>query len=98
MMIFNMVRYQVDNWLDTALEPLVMHLRERRDQIETRFDDLQRISHSRDTLNTRIAELKQQDETVLGHLLYLRALFKRVSKTLPPPENELPAAAANSGR
>jgi hypothetical protein len=96
-MIFNMVRYQVDNWLDMALEPLVMHLRERRDQIETRFDDLQRISQSRDTLNTRIAELKQQNETVLGHLLFLRALFKRVSKTLPPQENELPAQRQTAG-
>jgi len=93
-MIFNLVRYQVDNWLVMALEPLVMHLRERREQIENRFNDLQRISRSRDTLNTRIAELTQQKEVILSHLVFLRALHDRLSKTLPTQENEPPMKLA----
>ena len=97
-MIFNLVRYQVDNWLLVALEPLVMHLRERREQIENQFNDLQRISQSRDTLNTRIEEITQQKEVVLGHLVLLQALSDRLNKTLPAKENEPPIKAAAGTR
>jgi hypothetical protein len=82
-MIFTTARREVDNWLKTVLDPLGFQIKEHRAQMETRLRELQKISHSRDTLGSRIDELNRQQQAVKRQLLVLQNMYRRLNDRHP---------------
>lgn len=83
-MIFTTARREVAEWLDGVLDPLSLQIEQHREQMETRLQDLQKISRSRDTLERRVAELQKQERAVERQLLVLRNLYNRINTAHPP--------------
>lgn len=96
--IFFQSRQEVDSWLKTALEPLIFQIKEHKDQMEQRLHDLKKISCSRETLDTRIAELEAQHKAVAKQLTTLRNMHNMLnnSRPLTPAERPRPQLVKNS--
>jgi hypothetical protein len=88
--IFFRARKEVDSWLKTALEPLVFQIREHKGQMERRLHDLQKVSRSRDTLETRVAELHKQHNAVARQLAVLRNMYNSLNEGRPLTDGERP--------
>ncbi len=71
-------RREIESWLKMVLEPLAFQIRERRDQMESKLQDLQKISESRDTLQQRISDLKQQQAAVGREQSLLNDIYSRL--------------------
>jgi chromosome segregation ATPase len=88
--IFFQARQEVDSWLSTALEPLTFQIREHKEQMERRLLDLQKISRSRDTLESRLSELEQQHNAVAKQLTILRNIHHTLNASYPLAEEARP--------
>ncbi|MCW8881232.1 MAG: hypothetical protein OQL10_04110, partial [Sedimenticola sp.] len=81
--IFFQARQEVDTWLSTALEPLTFQIREHKELMERRLFDLQKISRSRDTLESRVNELESQHNAVAKQLTILRNIHNTLNANTP---------------
>lgn len=88
--IFFQARQEVDSWLKTALEPLVFQIQEHKNQMEQRLTDLQKISRSRDTLDSRVHELEAHYNDVAKQLTALRNMYNTLNNSQPLTEAERP--------
>lgn len=88
--IFFQARQEVDSWLSTALEPLTFQIREHKEQMERRLQDLQKVSHSRDTLESRVNELENQHNAVARQLTILRNIHNTLNATTPLDQEQRP--------
>ncbi|MET0047593.1 MAG: dynamin family protein [Sedimenticola sp.] len=87
--IFFQAQQEIDAWLKTALEPLIFQIKDHKEQMEQRLVDLQKVSHSRDTLEERIEELKRQHNAVAKQLNILRNMHNTLNNTRLPHDSEL---------
>ncbi|MET0092886.1 MAG: hypothetical protein ABW120_05100, partial [Sedimenticola sp.] len=87
--IFFQAQQEIDAWLKTALEPLIFQIKDHKEQMEQRLVDLQKVSHSRDTLEERIDELKRQHNAVAKQLNILRNMHNTLNNTRLPSDSEL---------
>ena len=81
--IFAQARKEVDNWLKTALEPLALQIKDHKLHMVQKLNDLQKVSHSRDTLESRIAELNQQHNAIADQLRVLRNINNTLENSQP---------------
>ncbi|MES9871856.1 MAG: dynamin family protein [Candidatus Sedimenticola sp. 6PFRAG7] len=88
--IFFQARQEIDAWLKTALEPLIFQIKDHKDQMEHRLKDLQKVSHSRDTLDGRIDELRRQYNAAAKQLTVLRNMHNTLNNTRPLTDAERP--------
>ncbi len=88
--IFVKANEEADGWLDTALQPLMYQIRDHRDMLERRLIDLRKISKSRDTLQTRIDELKQEYKILARQLTALRNMQNTLTHSRPHIDEERP--------
>ncbi|MCW8943839.1 MAG: dynamin family protein [Sedimenticola sp.] len=88
--IFFQARQEVDTWLSTALEPLTFQIREHKELMERRLFDLQKISRSRDTLESRVNELKNQHNAVAKQLTILRNIHTTLNASAPLDSQQRP--------
>lgn len=88
--IFFQARQEVDSWFSTALEPLTFQIREHKELMERRLFDLQKISRSRDTLESRVNELKNQHNAVAKQLTILRNIHNTLNASYPLDSSERP--------
>ncbi len=70
--IFFQSGQDVDNWLTSSLEPLVVQITAHKQEMEKYLQDLKNINSSRETLKDRITELETQEQAVLRQLTLLR--------------------------
>ena len=89
-MIFTTARNEVDDWLNTALEPLALQIDEYRDRMEMRLQDLQKVSHSRETLDHRVMELRKQEKAITRQQVILRNMYGTLNDSRPLAEGERP--------
>lgn len=95
--IFFQAGQEVDSWLSTALEPLTFQIRDHKEQMERRLLDLQKVSRSRDTLESRVAELEQQQRAVAKQLTILRNIHQTLNSSQPlGPEQPKPKLVADN--
>jgi hypothetical protein len=87
--IFANARRDIDSWLRTALEPLVFQIKSHKELMEKRLQDLQKVSRSRDTLDTRVADLQNQYNAVAKQLTILRNIYNTLN-TAPLSADERP--------
>ncbi|MCW8908361.1 MAG: hypothetical protein OQL28_14005, partial [Sedimenticola sp.] len=88
--IFFQARQEVDTWLSTALEPLTFQIREHKEQMERRLQDLQKVSRSRDTLESRVSELEGQHNAVARQLTILRNIHNTLNASAPLDQEQRP--------
>ena len=88
--IFVRANEDADNWLDTALQPLMYQIRDHRDMLERRLKDLRKISKSRDTLQLRISELEKEYRVLARQLTSLRNMQNRLTQSHPITDEERP--------
>lgn len=88
--IFNNADEEIDGWLSNALEPLVMQIKDHKEMMEKRLNNLQKIGQSRNTLQYRILELQEQYTELARQLTALRNMANRINNNRPLHQAERP--------
>ena len=81
--IFFRANQDADAWLKEVMNPLVQQIKDHKRVMEKRLDTLRRINESRDTLESKIAELEAQRKAVAEDLARIRQLREVLSRPLP---------------
>ncbi|MCU7905212.1 MAG: dynamin family protein [Candidatus Thiodiazotropha sp. (ex Epidulcina cf. delphinae)] len=81
--IFQRADEEINSWLSTTLEPLVMQIKDHKEMMEKRLNNLQKIGQSRNTLQYRILELQEQYTESARQLTALRNMSNRLSNNRP---------------
>ncbi len=88
--IFDQADNEIDGWLSTALEPLIMQIKDHKEMMEKRLSNLQKIGQSRNTLQYRILELQEQYTELARQLTALRNMANRINNSRPLNQTERP--------
>ncbi len=88
--IFEHADTEIDDWLTSTLEPLVMQIKDHKDMMEKRLNNLQKIGQSRNTLQYRILELQEQYTELARQLTALRNMANRIKNSRPLNQGERP--------
>jgi len=94
---FFQAHQEVEAWGKAALAPLISRIKEHKHQMEKRLESLRRINESRDTLQSRIAELEKITERLNKQLADINLLMETLNKPLdsfisPKGENHVQVA------
>jgi len=81
--IFQRADDEINAWLVSTLEPLVIQIKDHKDMMEKRLNNLQKIGQSRNTLQYRILELQEQYTELARQLTALRNMSNRLSNSRP---------------
>ncbi|MCU7915226.1 MAG: dynamin family protein [Candidatus Thiodiazotropha sp. (ex Gloverina cf. vestifex)] len=88
--IFGHADDEIDGWLSNTLEPLVMQIKDHKEMMEKRLNNLQKIGQSRNTLQYRILELQEQYTELARQLTALRNIANRINNNRPLHQAERP--------
>ena len=72
----------VEAWGKSAMAPLVVRIKEHKNQMEKRLESLRKINESRDTLQNRIQELEKAAETLNTQLTDINQLLETLNRPL----------------
>ena len=73
---------EAEAWGKAAMAPLIARIKEHKDQMEKRLESLRKINESRDTLQSRIAELERTTQALNVQLEDLNALMQTLNQPL----------------
>jgi EAL domain-containing protein (putative c-di-GMP-specific phosphodiesterase class I) len=88
--LFHQADKEIDTWLVSTLDPLVVQIRDHKEMMEKRLSNLQKIGQSRSTLQYRILELQEQYTEVARQLTALRNMANRLNTSHPLTGAERP--------
>jgi len=88
--IFVRARLEAETSLDTALQPLLYQIRDHKDMMERRLQELQKISRSRGTLKARIADLELEYQAREQQLITLSGMYNTLANSRPITTEERP--------
>ena len=74
--------HEAEVWGKAAMSPLVARIKEHKDQMEKRLESLRKINESRDTLQSRVAELERTAEALNSQLADLNLLMETLNQPL----------------
>ena len=80
---------EADSRLAGALQPLAQQIRDHRDMLEQRLNDLRKISRSRDILKTRIADLEREHEAHRRQLASLHNIHSTLANSRPLTDEDI---------
>ena len=83
--IFRQVSTEVDGWLNGALSPLTMQLKEHEEMLDRRVESLRKITDNVRSLETRTNELERLELALSRHVEEL----EEVRHALQPPDESL---------
>lgn len=72
----------VEAWGKNAMAPLVVRIKEHKNQMEKRLESLRKINESRDTLQNRIQELEKTAEALNVQLADINLLMETLNRPL----------------
>jgi len=84
--IFGQVSGEVDAWLNRALSPLTMQLKEHGEMLDRRLESLRRITDNVRALESRTKELECLEASLQRHV----AELDKVRQVLLPPDDGSP--------
>jgi len=79
---FEVANRDVEQWLRAVMSPLETQVREYQIQLKRRLESVKRIHQATDTLEDRVEELKQGEDSLLAMLEQLEALQREIAETL----------------
>ena len=88
--IFFRASDEIDSWLGSTLEPLVLQIKDHKGMMEKRLNNLQKIGQSRNTLQSRVTELQEQYGDQAQQLTTLRNMYNKLNNSRPLFEEERP--------
>jgi hypothetical protein len=72
----------VEAWGKSAMAPLVVRIKEHKNQMEKRLESLRKINESRDTLQNRMQELEKTAEALNAQLADINQLLETLNRPL----------------
>jgi hypothetical protein len=85
-----------EGWSKAVMSPLVKQIKEHKEQMDKRLDNLRKINESRDTLESRIEELKKNAMVLKKQHEEVSAILKVINRPLDlPPAQSPPTAKAS---
>ena len=89
---FDMARTETDAWLRRTLDPLVVRIRDHKNQLELRVENIKKVHGNLDGLQERIAELNQQHDAMQIQQTEINTLLQTLSKQhyVTPVHHALP--------
>ncbi|MGM0594343.1 MAG: dynamin family protein [Pseudomonadota bacterium] len=95
--VFFKAHRDAENWSKAVMSPLVQQIKDHKETMDKRLENLRKINESRDTLEARIAELKKNGATVRQQYEEINAILKVINRPLDTDAGNKPAAAAKAG-
>ncbi len=93
--IFFRANQDAEDWAGSVMRPLAARIKERKQQLEKRLANLQKIKNSREKLAENIALLEAQSEDLMQQLGTINSILKAINTPLPTAHDpQQPAAAA----
>lgn len=96
--VFENAASEIELWSKSISGPMDQQLRERRQAFVRRRESLERIAGATGGLESRIAEVEQQDQRLLQQLAQMEAAAAQALAAIspPPPADLSPAAQLNA--
>lgn len=91
--VYEVANRDVDNWLKAVMAPMETQVREHQLQLRRRLESVKRIHKATDTLEDRIAELKEIDQHLEQQIAELDGLLRGVYNSLNQDMSLTSAAA-----
>jgi Mg2+ and Co2+ transporter CorA len=92
--IFFKAHKDAESWSKAVMSPLVKQIKDHKEQMEQRLENLRKINESRDTLQSRIEELEKAAATLQKQYNEVRTILATINR---PLGNAEPAAKAAVG-
>lgn len=83
--IFFKAHRDAEQWSKAVMSPLVRQIKEHKEQMEQRLENLRKINDSRDTLESRTKELERTIAGLEKQFGEVRAILSTINKPLVPP-------------
>ena len=94
--IFFKAHRDAEGWSKAVMSPLVRQIKDHKEQMDKRLDNLRKINESRDTLESRIEELKKNALLLKKQHEEVSAILKVINRPLTIPASEtIPTAKAS---
>ncbi len=93
--IFFKAERDAEAWNKAVMSPLVKQIKEHKEQMEQRLENLRKINESRDTLQSRIDELEKTTDGLMKQYAEVRSILNIVNKPLEEVNAPLPTAKAS---
>lgn len=94
--VFFKAHKDAEHWSKAVMSPLIKQMMELKDQMDTRLENLRKINESRDTLETRIAELEKTLGPLQKQYNEVNEILQFINQPSIVEEIEIkPAAGAN---
>ena len=93
--IFFKAHRDAESWSKAVMSPLVRQIKDHKEQMDKRLENLRKINESRDTLEERMAELKKQAIVVKKQYEEVNNILKVINRPLnpaPAQKKQKPAA------
>jgi Dynamin family. len=90
--IFFKAQRDAENWSKAVMSPLVKQIKEHKETMEQRLENLRKISESRDTLQARIDELEKSSASLMKQYTEVRSILNIINQPLEMIEEAEPAA------
>jgi hypothetical protein len=96
--IFFNANQEASRWSKEVIGPITAQVKEHKEAIEKRLETLRRISDSRDTLESKIEELKKELQSLEGQLSAINLMLEVVRKPFvaPVPDDSSQSASADA--
>ena len=94
--IFFKAHRDAESWSKAVMSPLVKQIKDHKEQMDKRLDNLRKINESRDTLESRIEELKKNALLLKKQHEEVSAILKVINRPLAMSASEtIPTAKAS---
>jgi phage shock protein A len=80
-----MARTETDAWLRRTLDPLVVRIRDHKNQLELRVENIKKVHGNLDGLQARIAELNQQHDAMQMQQAEINTLLQTLNNQHATP-------------
>jgi replication fork clamp-binding protein CrfC len=90
--IFFKAQRDAESWSKAVMSPLVKQIKEHKETMEQRLENLRKISESRDTLQSRIDELEKSSASLMKQYAEVRSILSIINQPLELIEEPEPAA------
>jgi DNA repair exonuclease SbcCD ATPase subunit len=90
--VYNIANRDVESWLKAVMSPLETQVKEHHLQLRRRLDSIKRIHRASGELEERVAELRQQEESLVSEVQELQREVAGIDAIVASPDT-LPLAA-----
>ncbi|MCK9529268.1 MAG: dynamin family protein [Gammaproteobacteria bacterium] len=91
--IFFKAHKDAEHWSKAVMSPLVKQIKDHKEQMEQRLENLRKINESRDTLQSRIEELEKSSSMLRTQYAEVRSILSTINRPLGAAQETARAAA-----